>query len=270
MKNLKKILISLFLLSALALPVFAQNEGITIISDVHLSSDKKENKLTPSIKKLIEAVEQANKDTSDCVVFLGDNVKGASKYDIAMFAKVIKKLKKPYYVVVGNRDVSRVKNVNKKEFYRIVNKYSSNKVKKVPSYKKRGEYVFIFLAGVNETFPTYRGYYKDDELHFLDKTLTKFADKKVVIFQHFPVVLPKEDENRKTVKPEGYLDVLAKHDNVLAVVSGHYHFENIADDEKGVKHISVGALTNNEYEHIKIFKNKDSTYSITSKILNVE
>ncbi len=247
----------------------AENIGITLISDVHLVADKKENKMTPSIKKLIDAVEMANADTSKYVVFLGDNTGGGNKYDIAMFSKVIKKLNKPYFVLAGNRDINRGKNVDKKEFYRIVNKFSSNKVKKLPSYKKEGEYVFVFMGGLNETFPTYNGYYKDDELLFLDKTLTKFKDKKVIIFQHFPVVPPKEDENRATYKKEEYTKILKRHDNVLAIVSGHYHHENIIE-EGNIKHISVGALIQGEYEQIKIFKNKNGSYTITTKILNLE
>ena len=269
MKNILRICLILPLFFGLTLSAFAKNESITVISDVHLSSDKQNNTLTPSIKKLKEAVKQANEDTSDCVVFLGDNVQGGSKYDIAMFAKVIKKLNKPYYVIPGNRDINRGKNVNRKEFYRIVNKFSSNKIKKIPSYAKQNDYIFIFMSGVNETIPSYRGYYKEDELIFLNETLTKFKDKKAVIFQHFPLILPKEDPNRKTVKPENYLEVLNKHKNVLAVVSGHFHLENISEEDN-IKHISVGALTNNEYEQIKIFKNKDNTYSITTKILNIE
>ena len=269
MKNICKFALSLLFLFAAICPCCAKNESITLISDVHLSSDKQNNKMTPSIKRLLSAVNQANVDTSDCVVFLGDNVNGANRYDIAMFAKVIKKLKKPYYVAVGNRDINRGKNVNRKEFYRIVNKYSSNKVNKTPSYFKQNDYIFIFMSGVNETFPTYNGYYKKDELEFLDKTLTKFADKKAVIFQHFPVVEPKEDKNRNTYKPENYLEVLSHHKNVIAVVSGHYHFENITEID-GVKHISVPALSQGEYEQIKIFENKDGSNTITTKILSVE
>lgn len=269
MKNIFRLLLTFLFLSAL-LPVFASGDGITIISDSHISSDKANNKMTPSIKNLKTAVEQANSDTSGCVVFLGDNAKGASRYDIAMFAKIIKKLKKPYYVVAGNRDINRAKNVNKKEFYRIINKYSSNKVKKIPSYTHYKDYVFVFMSGVNETFPTYNGYYKENELEFLDKTLSKFKDKDIIIFQHFPVIEPKEDKNRKTYKPEEYLDILKKHNNVIAVISGHYHFENIQEDENGVKHISVGALAQGEYEQIKIFKNKDGSHTITTKIINIE
>lgn len=270
MKNTLKILFLFLIFCFFISPAFAKSEGVTVISDIHLSSDKVNNQMTPSIRSLIKAIDMANSDTSDCVVFLGDNVKGASRYDIAMFAKILKKLHKPYYVVPGNRDINKSKGATKKEFYRIINKYASSKIRKAPSYKKQGSYVFIFMAGVNETFPTYHGYYKNNELEFLDKTLTKFKNEKVVIFQHFPVIPPKEDIDRKTNKAEEYLDVLSRHDNVIAVISGHYHFENIKEDENGVKHISVGALSQGEYEQIKIFKNKDGSNTITTKIINLD
>lgn len=270
MKNFLKSVGIIFCVLLFQLACFAKNEGITIISDTHLSGDKQNNQMTPSVDKLLKAVYQANADTSDCVVFLGDNVQSANRLDVALFAKIIKRLKKPYYVVVGNRDISKNKNMDKKEYYRIINKFSSNKIKKLPTYKKQGDFIFVFLSGVNETFPTYKGYYKQSELDFLDSTLSSFKDKKVVIFQHFPVVPPGEDETRQTVKPELYLDVLAKHDNVLAVVSGHYHKENVTV-ENGIRHISAGALfSKGEYEQIKIFKNKNGTYTVTTKILSVE
>jgi len=247
----------------------ADDHSISVISDVHLNSDKTNNKMTPSIKNLLEAVEIVNKSNSCCVVFLGDNLQSANRYDLAMFAKIIKKINKPVYVAVGNRDLSKTKGLMKKNYYRILNKFSNNELKTVPSYKKQGDLIFIFLSGVNEAIPSYRGYYKLAELDYLDKTLTKFKDKKVIIFQHFPIIEPKFDETRTIVKPENYLKVLAEHDNVLAVVSGHYHTEKVTESE-GVKHISTGALFNSEFEQIKVIQSKNGKYTITAKVYTVE
>lgn len=270
MKNILKFLLTLVLLYGVICPAFAKNEGITVVSDIALKSDKNENRMTPSIKNLIEAINQINNDSSSAVVFLGNNVSSANKYDIAMFAKVTKKLNKPYFILCGNKDVNRAKNINKKEFYRIINKYSSNKLKTSPSYKKHGEYVFVFMSGVNQTFSTYKGYYKESELDFLDKTLNKFKNDKVIIFQHFPVVSEFSDTSKKTYKAEDYMKVLNRHNNVLAVVSGHMGKEEIIEDENKVKHINIGSLSKGEYEQIKIFKNKDNSYSVIPKIYNIE
>ncbi len=267
MKKIFLILLSFLIIQTSA---FAGDEAITVIADVHLNSDKAENKMTPSIKKLLSVVEIVNNGSSNCVVFLGDNIHSANRYDLAMFAKIIKKIKKPVYVTVGNRDLSKTKGLEKKEYYRILNKFSDNKLKTLPSYKKQGDFIFVFLSGTNETIPSYRGYYRAAELEYLDNILTKHKDKKVIIFQHYPIIEPKEDETRKLVKPELYTEVLKAHNNVLAIVSGHYHTEGVFDVD-GIKHISVNSLgANGEFEQIKIFKNKNGTYTITTSIYNVE
>ena len=269
MKKIVKIL-SLFLVLLIGANYCeAKNESITIISDVRLSMDKKENKMTPSIKKLLQLTEQVNVDSSSSVIFLGDNVQSADRYNIAMFSKIIKKINKPYYVTIGDKDIGKSKGVTKKEYFRILNKYSSNKTKTAPTYKKQGDFIYIFLSGVNETFPIENGYYKASELSFLEQTLTKFKDKKVIIFQHFPIIPPSESETKQTVKAENYLNVISKHNNILAIVSGHYQEEDIKE-VNGIKHISIGSLAKDgEYEQIKIYKNKDNSYTITTKILTV-
>ena len=253
MKNILKLIILFCFIFTFQVKAVSKDITLTVISDAHIKADKKENSLTPSIDN-----------------FLGDNVQNANRIDIAMFAKIINRLNKPYYAVMGNRDIGKTKGVDKKEYYRIINKFSKNKISKLPCYKRADDFIFIFLSGVNETFPTYKGYYKAYELEFLDKTLEKFKDKKAVVFQHFPVIAPGEDEMRSTYKPENYLETLKKHDNVLAVVSGHYHRENVIESD-GIKHISVGALCDGgEYEQIKIYDNNDGTYSITATILSVQ
>lgn len=270
MKNVLKILLVLFFVFTFAYPSFAKSEGVTVFSDIALNSDKKDNRMTPSIKMLINAINQANADTSNTVVFLGNNVSSANKHDIAMFSKVIRKLNKPYFVLCGNKDINRAKNINKKEFYRIVNKYSSNALRTSPSYKRQGDYIFVFMSGVNQTFSTYKGYYKEAELDYLDKILTRFKNKKVIIFQHFPVLSAFDDSSKKTFRTEDYIKVLNRHNNVLAVISGHMNKEEIIKDANNVTHINVGALSKGEYEQIKIFKNNDGTHSITARIYNVE
>ena len=103
----------------------------------------------------------------------------------------------------------------------------------------------------------------------MEQTLTKFKDKKVIIFQHFPIIPPSESETKQTVKAENYLNVISKHNNILAIVSGHYQEEDIKE-VNGIKHISIGSLAKDgEYEQIKIYKNKDNSYTITTKILTV-
>ena len=111
-------------------------------------------------------------------------------------------------------------------------------------FKKNG-FVFLIVDGAKEVVPGTIGYYRQDTLEWLDKMLTKYKKKDVVIFQHFPVVYPKETESRikthKTYRVEDYKAVLAKHTNVLAVVSGHFHV-NDEVMQNGIYYISSPSM----------------------------
>ena len=47
-------------------------------------------------------------------------------------------------------------------------------------------------------------------------------DKKVVILQHYPLIPPAKKEARYTYKADEYLKLLSEHENVKAVISGHF------------------------------------------------
>ena len=132
MKNILKLIILFCFIFTFQVKAVSKDITLTVISDAHIKADKKENSLTPSIDKLLKAIDQTNVDSSDYVVFLGDNVQNANRIDIAMFAKIINRLNKPYYAVMGNRDIGKTKGVDKKEYYRIINKFSKNKISKLP------------------------------------------------------------------------------------------------------------------------------------------
>ena len=146
MKNILRLIIVLFFAFFIQMQAISKDVTITVISDAHIKSDKKDNTMTPSIAKLLKAIEQTNIDSSDYVIFLGDNVQNADRVDTAMFSKIIKKLNKPYYTVIGNRDISKTRGMDKKEYFRIVNKFSSNKTSKMPCYKRADDLIFIFLS----------------------------------------------------------------------------------------------------------------------------
>jgi len=52
----------------------------------------------------------------------------------------------------------------KKEYYNLLNRFSKNKISKLPSVKKINGFVFIFMDGTNEMVSMPRGYYKEKEL----------------------------------------------------------------------------------------------------------
>ena len=69
----------------------------TAISDTNIKADKVNNSMTPSIKKLLMAKNDINKSGSKFVIFLGNNISKAEKYDLVMFSKIINKINKPVY-----------------------------------------------------------------------------------------------------------------------------------------------------------------------------
>ena len=272
---MKKNITLLFLLLFFCLnPSIASEIKFIAVSDVHISYNKnvvnKETGLTQSIKNLQKAVHQINSSDCDFVVFTGDVIDKTNKKNLALFAKIINKLKKPYYTTAGNNDVSQVSSLDKKEFFQLLNLYSRNKTRRTPCVIKKSQgLVFIMMDGVNQFIPMPNGNYKEEELIWLNKQLKKYKNRKVVIIQHFPVVEPTPKESLKTHNADKYLELISKHKNVLAIISGHYHKENL-QEVNGVYHISLPSLADSkEYEEITIEKDKNN-YIIKTKITPVE
>lgn len=267
-KTLKYLLVFLFVL-------FLQNKAIsseitfTAVSDSCIKSDKVNNSMTPSIQKLLRAKEDINNSGSDFVLFLGNNIARADKYDLVMFAKIINKIRKPVYTSVGNKDVQKTKHLDKTEYYKLLNRFSKNKISKVPSLKHLGGFVFIFMDGTNEMVSLPRGYYKDRELIILEKYLNKYKNKDVVIVQHYPLV-GIEDTLKATYNAEPYKLLIARHKNIKAIISGHDNKDFEIEDENGIRHINIPSLIEgSEYKVITIDVSDDKT-SVRSKVISVE
>lgn len=198
----------------------------------------------------------------DFVVFTGDNIDTASSADLITFLKTANRLKHPYYIVIGNHEVFKSQHFDKKEYMKTVSKYSKNCKTKNANYTfKKNNLIFIVVDGAKEVIPGPAGYFKKDTLKWLDKNLTKYKNYNVVILQHFPIVPPYYNRTHSTYNVADYENVLKKHSNVIAIISGHYH----ANGEKkvdGIYHISSPALVEppHNYKIIEIESgnNKDS------------
>ena len=118
--------------------------------------------------------------------------------------------------------------------------------------------------------PVTKGYFKEHELMWLDSKLKKYKNKKVVIIQHYPIVPPSNKPQSETYNKDEYLKLLSEHDNVISIISGHYH-EDFETNESGVRHISVPSLSEDkEYYMVEIDKNKTGKYIIKTKIFDVK
>lgn len=203
------------------------------------------------IQVLKAAVNDINKlkDVS-FVVFTGDNLDSPKPEDLKDFIKIINKLNVPYYLVLGNHDVAKSQHLSKDQYNEIVRENNIFWFRKQWNYTfKKNKYVFIVLDGSKEVIPGPVGYYRQDTLEWLDNQLTKNVKSPVIILQHYPILdTPEFGKSRlkthRTYQPEKYFEVLDKHDNVLAIISGHFHV-NSETMKDGIYHISSPTLLSN-------------------------
>lgn len=229
------------------------------ITDVHFKS-KNEIPLKETIKEI-----NKNHKNIDFVVFTGDNIDSADGKDYYNFLRIIKKLHKKPYIIIGNHDLSEAKSMTCENYMFLTRKILGRYHSQNPNYTiKKGNIVFLSMNGVKEYFASSSGYFKKDELDWIDCNLKKYSNKKVVILQHFPLVDTKY-ENANLWKKEDYLKVLSKHKNVIAIVSGHYH-ENAEFSKNGIYNIITPDFKKtNCYKIIEI---DDETGMITTSLIN--
>ena len=249
---MKKLFIFLTFIICMVLSVsgaFANNIKFVQITDTHVSSESEfsQRVLEYAIKDI------NNQQNISFVVFTGDNISNPTPENLKCFASIIKKLKVPYYIVIGNHDVYKQKQMSKEQYFDILREKHFFMSQRNANYKfKNKGFVFITLDGAKEVIPGSIGYYRKDTLNWLDKVLSKNKRKSVVIFQHFPVEYPQAAESKlkthRTYKVEDYQEILSKHHNVLAILSGHFHVnDEIMKD--GVYHISSPALVSVPYSY---------------------
>lgn len=276
LKLYKKFLYLLLFMLVLPTAVFAKDIKFVQITDSHYSSakgDYTQRDVEHSQRNLVKAIADINtlKDV-DFVVFTGDNIDQANPVDLKSFLGLANKLKVPYYVVIGNHEVFKSQDFDKKEYMKIVRKYSNNCRPSGPNYEfeKKGV-VFLVVDGAKEIIPGPAGYYKQSTLKWLDKELTHYKNSKVVIFQHFPIVEPYYNRSHSTYNVKDYEEVLKKHSNVISIVSGHYH-ANGENKKDGIYHISTPALVEapHDYKIIEIEMKNGKDYQIYTQLRHAE
>lgn len=228
------------------------------VTDVHLT---KENAVT--LENFVNEINNSN-DNIDFIVFTGDNIDRADRQDFDIFLNIIKNLKVKPYVIAGNHDLFKSEDMTidyyMNQAHKVLGKYHPPK----PDYCfKKGNTIFIAMNGVKEFFPAPNGYFKEQELLWLDKKLTKYKNNKVVILQHFPL-LETKTKSANLYRKEDYMKVLEKHNNVIAIVSGHYH-QNREEKINNVYHIVTPKFAGNTcYKVITI--DEDNNFVYTSLI----
>ena len=230
---MKKIFISIIFLLFSSLTVFSADMRLIQVDGLLY-----ESKNSQKLNSLIEKINQ-EKDV-EFIVFSGNNIARPNSNELKSFLKEAKKLKKPYYIVLGQKDVNKNKDLGKDDYMKIVKKYArAHKFISSPNYVfKKKDLVFLVADGSKEIVPTSSGYYREEVILWLDEQLDKYNDKNVIILQHYPLIPPIKKETYYTYKAEDYLKLLSEHNNVKAIISGHF---NVNKEQKvdNILHIST-------------------------------
>ncbi|MCM1265245.1 MAG: metallophosphoesterase [Candidatus Gastranaerophilales bacterium] len=237
----------------------AKNIKFAQITDVHY-------KVHSDI--LCKMIKDINKTSDiDFVIFTGDNIGQTNQKNLQKFLDDTKKLNKPYYFVLGNKDVSKSHDLTKDTYMKMVHKTNKLHPKTSNYVFKKNNVVFLVADGSKEVIPSVSGFYNKETLQWIDEQLTKYKFNKVVIFQHFPLANKPSNEFYLTHNAIEYLQMLSKHNNVIAVVTGHYH-KNDEVMYNGVYHITSPAASEGSYKIIEI--DMDNDYEVFTILKDVK
>lgn len=255
------IVVLLFILSVFTItPVFAsRNIKFAQVTDMYYRDHS---------DTLVKIIKDINKNSDiDFVVFTGNNIGRASESNLKRFLCDARRLNKPFYIVLGNKDVSKTQNLDKKTYMKLVRKYNRLHPKNTNYTFKKGDIVFIVVDGSKELIPSVNGFYNKETIAWVDKQLTKYYSKKVVILQHFPLANKPSNDFYYTYNILEYMQMLSKHTNVLAIVSGHYD-KNDEIMYNGVNHITSPRSSNGSYKIIDIDSSNDNAVYTLLKEVN--
>lgn len=158
-------------------------------------------------KNLHVAVDEVNQSDADLVVINGDLTNEGSDVELSNVKSILDKITKPLYVLPGNHETTWSQSATKTIFDlwgndRFVAEIDDLVIVGIACgpYMKMGD-----------------GHIKQEDLHWLDKTLAEHCTvgKRVVSFNHYPLM--KDLDNY-----DDYIRVLRKYP-VIAHVNGHYH-----------------------------------------------
>ena len=203
------------------------------ITDTHLQKSiaKDGERLLGSSEKLLtDAVNEINeiKDL-DFILSTGDQVDQAEEKLVDKYIEITMASKYPWYVLLGNHDVSVNGGLGKKGY---VKKFVDLKKPtgftgnmNYYSFSPNEKFTFICLDGTTEKIVTALGQIDDEQLEWLKGELEKNKDKFVIIALHFPVIEPFKSKDHFILEPgrTKLQEIVENYKNVIGVFSGHYH-----------------------------------------------
>ena len=264
----KKLYIFIFTMIFMFLGSIAQAKDLKVVqvTDLHYQNNEY------SDARLTNLVRSINKTKNvDVVLFTGDNIDSPSEVTLKKYLKAIKRLNVPYYIQIGNHDCYKAGGFDKPEYLHVLNKYTSKHLKSFNYVVKKDNVVFIFVDGQKSLMPGPNGYYKQDTLAWLDKQLKKYEKYPVVLVQHFPLLRQRDithPSSHDLYKSNEYYNIISKYNNVLAIVSGHYHYDR-EEQINGVRHIISSPASGKKpcYKIIYLQEEGKNSYSIMTQIV---
>ena len=237
-------LISLVFLVALTCVIGMQGCGASSsnlrfaqISDAHYSTfeaDTSFKVLSDSGALLDDAIMQVNNTPKvDFVMFTGDLVNQPQEDQLLSFIQHANLLCYPWYMVLGNHDVSHGGRLSKKMVCDILNGHTNSFCYTKPYYSftpKKG-YKVIGLDTIIDYKMTSQGEISEEQMDWLKKELDSSRGDTIIIFTHVPVVEPFPSENHKLRNSYELKILLKKYDNPIIVCSGHYHATKIFQED---------------------------------------
>jgi len=260
MQRLFNIFLGILFLALFAPIANAKDVKFIQISDLQFSLNEK------SVENYDNAIKKINETKDiDFVIFTGGNLAYSDEDLLKKFLKMSKKIKYPYYIQIGTNDCQKNQGITKDEYKKLLNKYSKRRYKSFNYYVKKDDLLFVFVDGSKQFIPT-TGYYKTETVQWLDKTLTKFSNRRVVIFQYFPLYNSDLTVNSNLYKPDIYFDVLKKHKNVIAIFSSsNLDSYDLYSDNVLYSTAKPAKLNSSIFKEVFLNSDVKGTYEIYSK-----
>ncbi len=239
----------LFLVIVFSSPisVLATTLKFAQISDIHYNPDAPRPENAKSFKMkfyalpvLNDAAKQIKEEKNvKFTLVTGDAADRPLSKDFEfMYNYLNKVLPTPWYYCLGNHDVALSGDLTKKKHIELLNKINPSGFapdKTYYTFKPQKDMTFICLDAAYDNKTTAQGYLPPEQLQFLDKTMKEARNDVIVIYMHFPSVYPTASRDHDIVNLYAFNEVLAKYDNPILVLGGHFHANKIRQTENIVE-----------------------------------
>ena len=207
------------------------------ISDAHIAINKANTSyklLENSSDLLKDAILQANKEIDlDFVLFSGDMIDIPNNAQLMEFISIVKYLKTPWWVAIGNHDVDFDGKFTKSDLFKIIAGHNLNFNHNKPYYSfcpKKGFKVIVLDSTITSRV-TANGEIPTEQLVWLDEEIKNTPEKDVVIIcSHAPVIEPFQSEHHEVVNKKEVLKHLYAYPRPIIWLAGHYHGTKVVQD----------------------------------------